>query len=313
MVEALKYTDKLYQALTAAPKLYFAFKHVESIFDHETGTLIEVPADPAVLVSEKPSKEELRALTNSFIQELRVNRYQFSNFNLYLKNLYDSFKSLVEKENYTVGDNVYSFRKEIEIFFDYHPEANPDPLHSYEKLPQKSLLEVESYCKFQEDLLKDILLWINKIAGYVFESEELNTYIKDQSDSRIFIAAGPDAISSYFSVLNQDTNEGRPILRDDDFKYFLGINFQGFSKIEQNRVLSFYLIKAKHMQYLVYKFYQQYSDIKEYSRTRWAELLKNTFPQQYKGDIDNIASNFKKDTTDAAKNKFEDLGLTLPE
>ena len=97
----------------------------------------------------------------------------------------------------------------------------------------------------------------------------------------------------------------------DDFEYFLSLNFQGFPKISTARNLSFDLIAAKHMQYLVYLFYRQYAK-GSYNRETWAKLLKETFPNVYTGKIKSIASNFKKENDNSTKYKFEDLALSLP-
>lgn len=311
MNDELNYADKLIQKLKEIPEVYIYPTYNKTLYDIEAEEVNEIEAEQFGDVRFKPSKEELVKLHREFNKEVRVNNYNFAHSLTYIKDLHNDFNPIYEDKIALHITGAYNLRNGIKIFYDYHPEANPDPLEKLDILPKETLDEVQEYCQFQKNMIHEILRCLSGLIPEDLEIDNLDEPVKDENDTRIFINLKPEKIRNYFSFLVQETNTSQKIMRGEDLDYFLNKNFQGFPNASTTRNLTFELIAASHLQYIIYTFYRKNADLKEYKRERWAQLLKDTFPTKFNGNLKVIGSNFKKN--DSVFHKFDELGLDLPE
>lgn len=304
------YADRLYDYLKGIQEvfIYPIFGSIE--FDVSTGESFEIKEDSFGNIHFTPSKKELTLIFNGLIKEVRSNKYQHDiDLNLYAKKLYSAFYQLNnEFYDWEKDNESYILRTDIKIYYDLqHKEFKTDSLLNFNELPKTVKNTISQHYIFQKNIIEQVLEYIkqyipdedNIVDASIVEVQD-DCLSLGESDTRINLGIEPEVIRSFFSFLKHDTAEGR-IISDEDFEYFLNRNFFGFPINQDNRTLSFLVIKNVDFIFIIFKFYKKFGGLKSYNRTIWAHLLHDSFPLQFTGMLETTVSNLKKNNSTVQK------------
>lgn len=252
-------------------------------------------------------KNVLDGMYNSAIVELRTVLYESGiKAKFILRPLIDKLKNLDLAYKTLKNQHTLTDFKNLQVIFNHtvSKQSKDDYIVQISPSLDAENETIKAFLKIYDDTLRELDIDSKQESQSMETTYEDDTSLNTETD-RIDLDLEPLEIRNFFSFLTQPTSRGT-IMSEEDLNYFLNKNFAGFPVNISERTISFSVLKNVDISFIIFKFYEKFDPRKKYKPLRWAQLLHESFPSKFTGQVAVTKSNLKQNTSTINKlNSFD--------